>query len=178
MKNFKLLLIFLLLFIGRYSFALDNIEVGFSPSNRNISNKGVDLVLKVINNAKSTLHIAAYSFTSKKIALAIVDAKKRGVDIKVVADKKANSGRYTAVTYLANNNVPVALNDRYAIFHNKFIIADGKTLETGSFNYTQAAEKSNAENVIVFWNNVELSNKYEELFSIYWSEATLLKANY
>jgi phosphatidylserine/phosphatidylglycerophosphate/cardiolipin synthase-like enzyme len=31
--------------------------------------------------------------------------------------------------------------------HNKFMIIDGKILQTGSFNYSQAAEDSNAENV-------------------------------
>lgn len=177
MKHVKLILALILL-VSKYSFAINNIDVGFSPSNKNLNNEGIDLVLKVIKSSQTSLHVAAYSFTSKKIAIAIIDAKKRGVNVKVIADKKANSRKYTAITYLANNNIPVALNDRYAIFHNKFIIADGKTVETGSFNYTQAAEKSNAENVIVLWNNKELSDKYESLFLTYWNEAIPVKGNY
>lgn len=177
MKHVKLILALILL-VSKYSFAINNIDVGFSPSNKNLNNEGIDLVLKVIKSSQTSLHVAAYSFTSKKIAIAIIDAKKRGVNVKVIADKKANSRKYTAITYLANNNIPVALNDRYAIFHNKFIIADGKTVETGSFNYTQAAEKSNAENVIVLWNNKELSAKYESLFLTYWNEAIPVKGNY
>lgn len=38
---------------------------------------------------------------------------------------------------------------RYSIMHDTFAVIDGETLETGSFNFTSAAERKNAENVIV-----------------------------
>lgn len=145
----------LILFLPSLVFAT-NIEVAFSPKNG-----GQDLIIKTINSAHKSICMATYSFTSKPIANAILQAKLRGVAVKVVSDYRANGKHYTAAKYLANNGVDVRLNDNYAIMHNKFIIADRQTVETGSYNYSAAAENKNAENVMVIWNNPEIATKYQ-----------------
>lgn len=150
-----------------------NIEAAFSPYG-----KSLDLVLKTIESAQKTIRVAAYSFTSKPVATALVDAYKRGVDVKVVADQKANSGRYTAVTYLANQGVPARLNGRYAIHHHKFILVDGRHLETGSFNYSAAAASKNAENVLVLRDVPEVVAQYQHEWERLWNEGIDVKANY
>eukprot|EP00659_Diplonema_papillatum_P003092 gene3092-4854_t len=121
---------------------------------------------------------AAYSFTSKPIALALVNAKKRGVNVMVVADKKGNTAKYSAVTFLANEGVPVRLNGNYAIMHNKYIVIDGRDVETGSFNYTQAAAKSNAENALLLRGVPELAISYANNFNKLWAEADTLRPAY
>ena len=83
--------------------------------------------------------MATYSFTSKPVSEAILAAKKRGVDVRVVSDEKANDRKYTAARFLANQGVNVRLNGNYAIMHNKFIVIDNQTVETGSFNYSAEA---------------------------------------
>jgi len=72
-----------------------------------------------------------------------------GIDVRVVVDKSNATARYTAATFLANQGVPVRVDYRYAIMHDEFVVLDGETLETGSFNFTAAAEKKNAEKLIV-----------------------------
>ena len=59
--------------------------------------------------------MAAYSFTSPKIAKALVDAHKRGVQVRAVLDKSQLSERYSGATFLANAGVPVRIDSRYAI---------------------------------------------------------------
>jgi len=54
--------------------------------------------------------------------LALLDATKRGVDVRVVVDKSNMTARYTAATFLANQSVPVRLKYRYAIKHDKFFV--------------------------------------------------------
>ncbi|CFQ21966.1 putative phospholipase D [Yersinia enterocolitica] len=88
----------------------------------------------------------------KPIAVALIAAKNRGVKVRVVADMKANQDKYTVVNFLANQEVAVKLNHRYAIMHNKYMVVDGHNVQTGSFNYTSSAAKRNAENVILFKN--------------------------
>jgi phosphatidylserine/phosphatidylglycerophosphate/cardiolipin synthase-like enzyme len=107
------------------------------------------LVVKTIESAKNSIRVAAYSFTSKRIAIALLDAQKRGVDVRVVAERSNATARYTTATFLANQGVPVRLDYRISVMHDKFLIVDGRTLETGSFNFTGAAEARNAENVLV-----------------------------
>lgn len=159
--------------------ASPEIAVGFSPSARH---DALNVVLSIINGAKHNLDVAAYEFTSKPIAAALVNAQKRGVSVRVVADQATNSDRYTAVTFLVNHRVPVRLNGRYAIMHNKFIVADGHSVETGSFNYTSSADKRNAENTLLIRNAPALAAKYQQEFNRLWREASPLsprhKANH
>ncbi|UIW20929.1 phospholipase D family protein (plasmid) [Serratia entomophila] len=148
-------------------------SVGFSPSH---SAKAA--VMEVINHAQQTLNVEAYSFTDKDLARALLVAKKRGVVVRVIADRKANSDRYTAVTFMANNGLNVRLNDKYAIFHNKIILADGHTLQTGSYNYSSSADKRNAENVLVVRNQPQLVTVYQQEFERLWLESQPLPPNY
>jgi phosphatidylserine/phosphatidylglycerophosphate/cardiolipin synthase-like enzyme len=92
-----------------------------------------------------------YSFTSPAIAKALADAKARGVNVEVILDKSQWTEKYSGATYLANHKIPVLIDDKHAIAHNKVMIIDGNTVITGSFNFTKAAEEKNAENVIGRW---------------------------
>jgi phosphatidylserine/phosphatidylglycerophosphate/cardiolipin synthase-like enzyme len=148
-------------------------EIGFSPNGQSL-----DVILKAIGEAKQEILVAAYSFTSKPISTALLAAHKRGVSVQVVADKKSNSGKYSATTFLANQGVPVRLNGNYAIFHHKFMIIDHSTLETGSFNYSAAAESKNSENVIVLRGVPEITKIYANEWSKLWNEATVLAPKY
>lgn len=155
------------------SSCIENVEVGFSPGGA-----AKQIVVTAINEATTSIDLAAYSFTSKLIAVALVNAQLRGVNVRIVADKKSNDGKYSAVTYLANHRILVRINDKYAIMHNKFMIIDGCSIETGSFNYTQGAASRNAENVIYLRHIPEITKKYTEEFNRLWSEAVDVKITY
>ncbi len=118
--------------------------------------------MRELNAAKKTVLVQAYSFTSDEIAKALVDAHKRGVDVKVILDKKDNTtGKYSAAAdFVAHAKIPTWLDGKHAIAHNKIMIIDGETLITGSFNFTKAAEHSNAENLLIMKNVPDLIAKY------------------
>lgn len=149
-------------------------DVGYSPGN------ALDLVLKGINEAETSILVAAYSFTSKPVATALLEAHRRGVSVAVLADHKSNGpeSAYSAATFLANQGVPVRLNDNYAIFHHKFMVIDSLHVETGSFNYSASAVKRNAENVLFVWNAPALALRYGTEWKRLWNEAHELKARY
>jgi len=147
--------------------------LAFSPQGESL-----ELVLSCIESAEQSIQVAAYSFTSKPVALALTEAHRRGVAVQVVADKKGNSSRYTAVTYLANHGVPVRLNGRYTIHHHKFMVIDGRHVQTGSFNYSAAAANKNAENVLVLRDAPELAALYAAEWQRLWDEAKPLAAKY
>ena len=147
-------------------------EIAFSPHGG-----ATELVIKTIDSAKTSVRLAAYSFTSAPIAKALVAAHDRGVDVRVVVDKSNATARYTKVTFLANQHVPVRVDYRYAIMHDKFIVVDGETVETGSFNFTAAAESHNAENVLVL-DDATLAARYAREWDRLWAESEELKARY
>jgi type IV secretion system protein VirD4 len=98
-------------------------EVGFSPK-RN----ALEVVMSLIMQAEKELLVTAYSFTSKPIALALGEAKDRGVDVRLVVDETQNEeqGGYRAVDFLMSKDVPVVRCANYAAMHHKFMVADGQ----------------------------------------------------
>ncbi|WP_235375466.1 phospholipase D family nuclease [Candidatus Pantoea carbekii] len=150
-----------------------NIIVGFSPYGN-----AQKVVLMAIHDAHEHIDIAAYGFTSKLISFALLEAHQKGIKIRVIGDKKANHGKYTAITFLRNKGISVRLNGQYAIHHNKFIIVDNKSVQTGSFNYSQNAAYKNAENVVYIKNEPEIARLYIEEFERLWNEAQTIQPKY
>ncbi len=66
--------------------------------------------------------------------MSFADAKKRGVDVKAILDKSHWTEKYSGATYLSSHQIPVLIDDKHAIAHNKVMIIDDNTLITGSFN--------------------------------------------
>lgn len=59
-----------------------------------------------------------------------------------------------------NVGIPLWIDDRVAIAHNKVMIIDNSTVITGSFNFTTSAQKRNAENVLVLRDAPQLAAVY------------------
>ena len=112
-------------------------EVYFSP------NGGcTDAIVRELDKAKSTVLVQAYSFTSYRIAKALLEAHKRGIKVEVILDKSQKSDQYSSADFLANSGMSVKIDSVHAIAHNKVRVIDGETVITGSFNFTKAAEET------------------------------------
>ena len=113
-----------------------------------------DLVVREIAAARHQVLVQAYSFTSVPILSALHAAHDRGVDVEVIVDKTSagvskSGSHYSAATYLTNGGIPVWVDSKVAIAHNKVMVIDGAVVITGSFNFTAAAQSRNAENLLV-----------------------------
>ena len=147
---------------SRYSFstsqtAIDNenqIELCFTPP----SGCGT-LIAQEIARAKDSIYVQAYGLTSGIIVNQLIQAKNRGVKVQVLLDKSNVSDKWSKMMDLVNANVSVRIDKVSGIAHNKVIIIDGQKVITGSFNFTNAADKRNAENVIII-NNKSVAKEY------------------
>src|ERR1035437_183904 len=169
MKRF---LLALLLLLPLPSLACD-IQVAFSPDRG-----ATELVARTIESAHKTVRVAAYSFTSKPIALALLADAKRGIDVKVVVDKSQATARYTAATFLANQAIPIRVDYQYAMMQDKFVVVDGETVEEGSLNFTEAGEKRNAENAVVVRSEPLVARQYASEWQRLWNESEPLPPRY
>ena len=122
-----------------------------------------------IGSAGESVHVMVYSFTKREIAEALVDAKERGLDVRVVMDETQAAGAYSKDEFLAGSGVPVRLVDPagYGAMHHKVAIVDGNAFSTGSFNYTENASCRNAENLLIV-RNTELALEMEGEFEVLW----------
>jgi phosphatidylserine/phosphatidylglycerophosphate/cardiolipin synthase-like enzyme len=132
-----------------------------------------DAIVKELGKAKSDILVQAYSFTSKKIAKALLDAHKRGVKTQIILDHSNISGKYSAGDFTAHAGIPTFIDSAHALAHNKVMIIDRETIITGSFNFTKAAENNNAENLLIvhskdlakeYIQNWELHRKHSEVY--------------
>lgn len=117
-------------------------------------------IVEAINSAKSSIFVQAYSFTSAPIADALVKAKARGVDVRVIVDKRTEETKGSKVKTLQAGNVPVVIDVVPGIAHNKVMIIDDAYVLTGSFNFTEAADTRNVENILLL-QDTELAKLYK-----------------
>ncbi len=120
------------------------------------------LIVRSIKSSNSSILVLAYSFTSAPIAKALANAKSRGVDVRVILDKSQRSEKYTGATYLRNANIPVFIDEKPAISHNKVMIFDQNIVLTGSYNFSKSAQERNAENIIVIKGEEKIVKAYTD----------------
>jgi len=131
-------------------------------------------ITEAIGQAKRSILVQAYSFTSYPIAEALIDAKKRGVNVEAILDKGQIHEKKTKLGLLAKGGVITYLDGAHAIAHNKVMIIDGETVITGSFNFTTAAEEKNAENLLIL-DDVVLAAEYTSNWQIHQKHSKLYK---
>lgn len=107
-------------------------------------------IVALIRSAKKEVLVQAYSFTSTPIASALVAAHNKGIVVGVLLDRSWQTTAAKVEAMLTAAGVLVAIDGAHSIAHNKCMIVDMKTIENGSFNYTEQAELENAENVLIF----------------------------
>lgn len=121
-----------------------HISVCFTPGQNCTS-----LIETAIVNAEKSVFIHAYSFTSEPIANALLRAREKGVDVIILVDKSQVKDKHTKVWHLKARGIKVLVDALPGIAHNKVMIIDDKRVITGSFNWTNAAQFRNAENLLM-----------------------------
>lgn len=145
--------IFFLFYLLPYSFA--NVSVCFTPPS-----KCGNFIVEQIKEANQSIYIQAYGFTSKKIIDALIEAKNRGVEIEIILDRSNfHKKKQNVIKLLESNQIKIHQDKVAGIAHNKVMIIDNTTVITGSFNFTDNADKKNAENVIVLHDS-NLAQQY------------------
>lgn len=107
------------------------------------------LVVDEIGKAQHMVDMQAYGFTEPQIAQAVLDAHERGVVLRLISDKTEPLERGGKAVVLAMAGIPVWVDYVPRIAHNKVIVLDGQIVVTGSFDRTVAADRRNAENLLI-----------------------------
>ena len=107
------------------------------------------LIAREIMMAQNSIYVQAYSLTSYAIINQLIAASKRGVKVRAILDNVNFSEGKSVVEELRSAGVEVVRDTASGIAHNKIIVLDEQRVITGSFNFTEAADKRNAENVLL-----------------------------
>lgn len=124
-----------------------NIKAYFSPGRNPVEN-----VIGFVDRTKKTLDVAMFSLTDPEVKDAIGRAVGRKVKIRLLADKEQAIGvaaMAKTLDELKATGVEIRLDKSSGFMHSKYALSDRLAVLTGSYNWTQRAEKRNAENLIV-----------------------------
>ena len=140
--------------------ARGTIQLAFTPGD-----DVAGLIVAAIGKARRQVLVQTYSFTHQDIAQALVNARRRGIDVQVIADQRQMETIATSkLEWLAEQGVPLWIDSEHAAAHNKVMVIDNGLPEaaviTGSFNFTQAAQHRNAENLLILRGNPNLTEAY------------------
>ncbi|MCA9910426.1 MAG: phospholipase [Anaerolineae bacterium] len=126
-------------------------------------------LVDAINAAQRTIDIAAYEFNQVDVTQALLAAHQRGVQIRVVTDDDAGVDASTGtLRQLVEARIPVVIDGRRALMHDKFIIIDSLTVWTGSWNYTVNGTYRNNNNALIIRSQAAVQNyqaEFDEMFT-------------
>jgi len=120
-----------------------------------------DAIVAEIAQAKESIFVQAYSFTSEPIIQAIIAAHRRGVHVEIILDKSQANDKRSGTAAVREAGIHTLIDSKHAIAHNKIMVIDQDTVVTGSFNFTKSAEEKNAENLLIV-RSPELAKLYLE----------------
>lgn len=127
------------------------------------------VIIKQLELANSQINVAVAWFTDKEIFDVLCKKAQSGVKVFVIVmadDINCGAGRLNfarlnnlggKVTFLPASSQDVPL------MHHKFCVIDGKTVLTGSYNWSKKA-RSNNEDITIIKNAAELAYKYLHKF--------------
>lgn len=137
----------------------------FSPKDKIITNN----VLPLIQNAKKYVYIPTFIITHDELANELINAKKRGVDVKLIIDATNVYSRKSKIKELRSVGVPVKVENYAGKMHSKSIIIDDEYIVAGSMNFTNSGENKNDENVLIIENKI-LARYYKGFFEYLWKK--------
>lgn len=137
----------------------------FSPKDKIITNN----VLPLIQNAKKYVYIPTFIITHDELANELINAKKRGVDVKLIIDATNVYSRKSKIKELRGAGVPVKVENYAGKMHSKSIIIDDEYIVAGSMNFTNSGENKNDENVLIIENKT-LARYYKGFFEYLWKK--------
>jgi len=137
-----------------------------------------DHIIRELQRAETEILVAVYAFTSSEIAWALVQAKQRGINVRVLVDRKFDrESKYSQGSFLKKQGLNVRRasglskgNKKRGLMHQKFAVIDSRIVLTGSYNWTAYAEKFNHENLLLFRDAGPLAEEYRLQFFRVWEK--------
>ena len=146
-------------------FIIDNseLEIYFSPQY-----KSSYRIIQLINGAKYYIYIPTFLITHKALTEALINAKKRNVEVKIIIDANSVNTRNTKHQYLRDSGVALKAENYAGKLHSKTMIIDDEYIIMGSMNFSNSGENKNDENMLVIKNPL-LAKNYKEFFMYLWN---------
>jgi phosphatidylserine/phosphatidylglycerophosphate/cardiolipin synthase-like enzyme len=144
-----------------------SVQVYFAAEDKAISH-----LVPLIEGAQSQVRFMAFSFTHDALGNALLARAEAGVDVQGIFETRGSETASSELPRLFCAGLAVRQDGNPRTFHHKVFIIDEAIVVTGSLNFSENADTSNDENVIVV-SNRDLAAHYLQEFAARWAEAKL-----
>lgn len=141
------------------------VSVYFSPQDNFINT----VLITLIDNAQDYIYIPTFVLTHKKLSQALINAKARNVDVKVILDATNANNDHSAHEMLRQKGIEVKTENYAGKMHSKSVIIDDRYLIVGSMNLSYSGNSRNDENIILI-ENPTLAKYYKNFFEYVWKK--------
>lgn len=131
----------------------------------------LDHLVKLYDGARRYIYTAVYALTSPTVTKALVAAKKRGVDVRVITDRERlkDSKQRTALETLRLAGIPIRVNIHDGLMHLKQVVVDDEINASGSMNHTTSGNRYNDERLDIITDHA-ISMKARQKFLVMWND--------
>lgn len=142
------------------------VEVYYAPEDAPL-----DRLTALYGHAKRYLYVAVYGLTSPRAVEAMVAAKKRGVDVRLITDRQRTEDvkQRTALQTLHLAGIPILVNEHDGLMHLKQTVIDDEVNASGSMNHTTSGNRYNDERLDVVTDHAT-TVKAREKFLAMWND--------
>ena len=143
-----------------------NVEVLYAPNDAPL-----DRIVTLYQRAKRYIYVSVYGFTYPRAVKALVAAKKRGVDVRMLTDQERTQEikQHTALQTLRLAGIPIRVNQHEGLMHLKQVVIDDEISASGSMNHTTSGNSYNDERLDIITDHA-VSLKAREHFLSLWND--------
>jgi phosphatidylserine/phosphatidylglycerophosphate/cardiolipin synthase-like enzyme len=143
-----------------------HVEVLYAPNDAPL-----DRIVTLYQQAKRYIYVSVYGFTYPRAVKALVAAKKRGVDVRMLTDHERTRDvkQHTALQTLRLAGIPIRVNQHDGLMHLKQVVIDDEVNASGSMNQTTSGNSYNDERMDIITDG-PLSLRAREQFLSLWND--------
>jgi phosphatidylserine/phosphatidylglycerophosphate/cardiolipin synthase-like enzyme len=143
-----------------------SVEVWYGPEDRPLEH-----LVRMYDRAKRYIFVAVYGLTSPLTVKTLVEAKRRGVDVRIVTDRERleDVKQQTALSTLREAGIPIKINRHDGLMHLKQVVIDDEINTNGSMNQTTSGNRYNDERLDIIRDHA-MAVKAREKFLSLWKD--------
>jgi phosphatidylserine/phosphatidylglycerophosphate/cardiolipin synthase-like enzyme len=132
--------------------------------------KAMPDLVDLVDGAQQSVRFMAFSFTRDDLGDAMLSRAEAGLNVQGIFEARGSETEFSELPRLFCAGLAVRQDGNPRAMHHKVIIIDGQKVVTGSFNFSNNAEESNDENLVII-ADPNLAAQYLQEFERRWAEA-------